>query len=83
MTDRINAFVVVLENDLHAEYIENIVTALTQIKGVLSVEPHTSTPIDVEVATARRDTVWTDALIELVHNVKTPSDFRFYRRKGK
>jgi len=40
MTDRINAFVVVLENDLRADEADETVIALRQIKGVLSVEAH-------------------------------------------
>ena len=42
MTDRINAFVVILETDLRTDDAEATVSALRQIRGVLSVEPHVS-----------------------------------------
>lgn len=40
MTDRIQAFTVVLEKDYRDDDVEGIRNALLRIKGVLSVEPH-------------------------------------------
>lgn len=41
MTDRYNAFIVVLERDIREDDADATLTALRRIKGVLSVEPHT------------------------------------------
>jgi len=38
MTDRINAFLVVLDEELREDDAENTITALKQIKGVIGVE---------------------------------------------
>lgn len=40
MTDRINAFIVILNHDIREDDAEDTITALKQIKGVLSVQPH-------------------------------------------
>lgn len=40
MTDRYNAFLVVLERDIRDDDAEPILNALKQIRGVLSVKPH-------------------------------------------
>lgn len=40
MTNRYNAFLVVLEHDIRDDDAEPILNALKQIKGVLSVKPH-------------------------------------------
>lgn len=40
MTDRYNAFVVVLENDLRDDDADEIVKAITLLRGVLAVTPH-------------------------------------------
>jgi hypothetical protein len=40
MTDRINAFIVILDHDIREDEAEDTITALKQIKGVLSVQPH-------------------------------------------
>ena len=39
MTDRINAFIVILDRDIREDDAEDTITALKQIKGVLSVKP--------------------------------------------
>lgn len=52
MTDRYNAFLVVLEQDLREDDAEATLTALKQIKGVLSVEPHVASFED-HIAEAR------------------------------
>lgn len=40
MTDRINAFIIILDHDIRDDDAEDTITALKQIKGVLSVKPH-------------------------------------------
>ena len=40
MTDRINAFVVVLEKDMREDDADRILNAIAQIRGVLEVRPH-------------------------------------------
>lgn len=40
MTDRFNAFVVVLEHDLRDDDAQAIINAIRQLKGVLDVQPH-------------------------------------------
>jgi hypothetical protein len=40
MTDRINAFIVILDRDIREDDAEDTITALKQIKGVISVKPH-------------------------------------------
>lgn len=52
MTDRYNAFIVVLEHDMRDDDAQPILNAIKQLRGVLSVEPHTSTP-DEHIAEAR------------------------------
>lgn len=39
MTDRFNAFVVVLDHDLRDDDAQDTLNAIRQIKGVLNVEP--------------------------------------------
>lgn len=43
MTDRFNAFVVVLEHDLRDDDAQAIINAIRQLKGVLDVQPHVAT----------------------------------------
>ena len=40
MTDRINAFIVVLDRDYREDDVEPILTALRMVRGVVSVVPH-------------------------------------------
>lgn len=46
MTDRYNAFTVVLERDIRSDDAEDIINAIKHIRGVLSVKPHTSNMAD-------------------------------------
>lgn len=39
MTDRYNAFIVVLDHDIRSDDAETIINAIKQIRGVLSVKP--------------------------------------------
>jgi hypothetical protein len=40
MTDRYNAFLVVMDRDIREDDAEDIITALKQIKGVIDVQPN-------------------------------------------
>lgn len=42
MTDRINAITVVLDKDVRIDDAEGLLTAIRQLRGVLSAEPHVS-----------------------------------------
>lgn len=58
VTNRISAFVVVLDEDLREDDAQATIAALHQIKGVLSVQPHVADVASV-VATARvRSELW-------------------------
>jgi hypothetical protein len=50
MTDRYNAFIVILEKDIRDDDAEDTITALKQIKGVLKVVPNVA---DADEAIAR------------------------------
>lgn len=52
MTDRHNAYIVVLEQDIRSDDAEATIAALKQIKGVLSVKPNVSNP-DEHIAEMR------------------------------
>ena len=52
MTDRINAFVVILEHDLRDDDAQAIINAIRQLKGVLDVQPHVA-GFDAAIAEAR------------------------------
>lgn len=46
MTDRYHALTVVLDADYRSDDAEQIINAIRQIRGVLSVEPHVTTSSD-------------------------------------
>jgi hypothetical protein len=52
MTDRYNAFVVVLEQDIREDDAQAIINAIKMVKGVLDVTPHTASFEDA-IATTR------------------------------
>ena len=52
MTDRINAFVVVLEHDIRDDDAAATINAIKQIKGVLDVQPTYASP-DTMIAEMR------------------------------
>ena len=53
MTDRYDAFLVILERDLRADDAEATLNAIRQIKGVLEVEPHVAGNVERVIASAR------------------------------
>lgn len=40
MTNRVNAFIVILERDIREDDAESTLNAIKQIRGVLKVKPH-------------------------------------------
>ena len=52
MTDRINAFTVILDTDMRDDDAEVVLNAISMVKGVLRVEPHIA-DINAHVAAAR------------------------------
>lgn len=52
MTDRYNAFIVILDRDIREDDAEATINAIKQIKGVLKVRPHVANFSD-SIATAR------------------------------
>lgn len=56
MTDRINAVVVVLEEDTRIDDAEDLLTAIRQLRGVISVTPNVATVEDhIAHGRARRE----------------------------
>jgi len=59
MKERVKAFVVVLDGDLREEVAEPILTALSMVRGVISVEPVHADMIDDHIARTRvRRELW-------------------------
>jgi hypothetical protein len=52
MTDRYNAFIVILERDIREDDAEDTITAIKQIRGVLKVVPNNADPTEA-IARAR------------------------------
>lgn len=52
MTDRYNALLVVLDQDIRDDDAEAIINAIKMVKGVLDVKPNVMDPMDA-IATAR------------------------------
>ena len=52
MTDRYNAFLVILEHDIRSDDAEATINAIRQIKGVLNVQPHVA-DFDEAIAESR------------------------------
>lgn len=46
MTARVNSLFVILENDIRIDDIQSTIDAIKQIKRVLEVKTHISTPVD-------------------------------------
>jgi hypothetical protein len=66
MTDRINAFIVILDRDIRDDDAEDTITALKQIKGVISVKPRVKSMGDV-IAEDRVRMELTERLWRVLH----------------
>jgi len=59
MTDRHNAFIVILERDIRDDDAQGTINAIKQIKGVLDVQPSNADNFDVAIASTRaRTRLW-------------------------
>ena len=66
MTDRVNAFVVILDRDIREDDVEATINAINQIKGVLEVIPQTSEPIHAAVMRSRLKAELFSKLTEMI-----------------
>ena len=64
MTDKINSLIVTLEKDMREDDAQEIISAVSMIKGVLSVKPNIALPIDEHVAKER---LKTDLFLKISH----------------
>ncbi len=53
MTDRIDSFTVILQEDLRADDAQATIDAIEQLRGVLSVKPHIRSGLEYAVAETR------------------------------
>lgn len=66
MTDRINALIVVLEQDMRTDDAEATIAAIRQIRGVLSVEAHVA-DIGAHIAETRARTVLSEQILKVLY----------------
>ena len=66
MTDRFNALTVVLENDIRSDDAEVLLSAIRQLRGVLSVSGNV-TSIDVHIAQERAKHDLGRRLLEVIY----------------
>jgi hypothetical protein len=69
MTDRINAITVVLENDVRDDDVQELLTAIGMLRGVLSVTPNVS-DIDAWIAQDRARHELGQKLLNIVYPKK-------------
>lgn len=65
MTDRINAFTVVLDHDIRDDDVEPLLTAIRMLRGVLSVTPHVADHT-AHVVRERVNHEWINKLYNLI-----------------
>lgn len=68
MTDRYSAFLVTYERNIREDDAKDLITALSQIRGVIGVEPVKSNP-DQEIAQMRANSEWVEAIYKMVNTV--------------
>jgi hypothetical protein len=66
MTDRVDAFIVVLEEDIREDEVRPVLDAIRQLRGVLSVEVHIAYP-STAIATARARHEYASKLWDIIH----------------
>jgi hypothetical protein len=72
VTDRHAGYVVTLAADVREDDADEIITALRMVRGVASVDPVTSDPINQQIATTRQDVIWTQELYALIRGIREP-----------
>lgn len=68
MTDRLNGFIVVLEQDIREDDAEAILTALMQVRGVLTVTPNVAGP-DEAIAEERIRSEMRDKVFQFLKGI--------------
>ncbi len=66
MSNRINAFVVVLEDDMSEERAKTTIDAINHIRGVLETIPQTSDPISELIARSRLRTELLTKIFDMI-----------------
>lgn len=66
MTDRYNAYIVVLDRDIRSDDAEATIAAIKQIRGVLAVMPNVADPGD-RIAEMRIRSELGDKIMRLLH----------------
>lgn len=66
MTDRVSALTVVLEHDIRVDDIEPLLTAIRQLRGVLSVRTEVISGLDIHIAESRVRTRVIKGIFDLV-----------------
>jgi hypothetical protein len=72
MTDRINALTVVLEKDTREDCVGNVLSAIKQLRGVLSVTPNVADVVS-HVAEERAIDLWRGRIVDLLWAKKAES----------
>lgn len=67
MTDRHSAYLVILDHDIREDDAQATVTALSQIKGVLSVGPYVAENLAIDIAESRVRSELSQKLFEVLH----------------
>lgn len=74
MGERVSGFVVTLAADARADDVDATVGALRMIRGVIAVEPVTTTPIEL-LARARANETWRQRLRALLRDEMRRDDW--------
>ena len=67
MTTRHSGYILVLSDDIRADEVTDVITALKQIRGVIGVEPVISSA-DIQIAEMRADTRWKVRLMKMIQD---------------
>lgn len=65
MTDRYNAFTVVLENNIRSDDAQSLIEAIKHFRGVLAIQPHVA-DLDSYVAESRAKSELTQKLFDVL-----------------
>jgi hypothetical protein len=71
MTNRHSAYLVILEHDMREDDAQATVTALGQIKGVLSVGPYVAENLAIDIAESRVRNELSQKLFEVLYPKRT------------
>lgn len=71
MTDRHAGYVVTLARDIREDDAEAVITAISMVKGVVSVKPVVA-DVELHLAQERRDRRWQTALVKLAGDGPQP-----------